>query len=164
MSSGHVDVQKKSHVIWRTSRENEMKLNWGRKRDRYGILFIYHLAAQTRNAFPTQQEHQVYWIMKLKVAASRPGVFLSRLPMTELAMRHLNRGSASSDVPTANLAWRQTTSKYRRITRIKLIDYRSGRSLQYHPRFIRIVYRVFCENQFYNVHRRSSKRTKKGMC
>jgi len=81
--------------------------------------------------------------MKLKVPS--PGMFMSRLPMAELTMRHLNRSGASPDVPAANLAWHQAAGKYGRIPEIKLADHRGRRGLQCHPRLIRIVYRVFFE-------------------
>lgn len=98
---------------------------------------------------PTKNRALWYWIMKSKVPTSRPGMFTSRLPMTELTMRHLNRSGASPDVPAANLAWHQAAGKYGGISRIKLADHRSRRGLQCHPRFIRIVCRFLnIQDQF----------------
>lgn len=72
------------------------------------------------------------------------GMFMSRLPMTELTMRRLNRSAASPDVPAANLAWHQAAGEHRRIPGIKFADQRGGHGLQCHPGLVRIVCRVFC--------------------
>lgn len=114
------------------------------------------------NALSTKNRALWYWIMKSKVPTSRPGMFTSRLPMTELTMRHLNRSGASPDVPAANLAWHQAAGKYGRIPGIKLADHRGRRGLQCHPWLIRIVCRMFFEYSG-PVSRRYGRRPRKRM-
>lgn len=128
-----------------------MKLN--RERECDGALFIHRLAAlRSRSVFGrprtgAQRAPLLNYENQSSTVPLAEGMFVSRLPMTELTMRRLNRSAASPDVPAANLARHQAAGEHRRIPGIKFADQCGGRGLQCHPGLIRIVCRArvcFC--------------------